>query len=119
MCVGTVLFRLPSLAEPLSSGQWPTQNTMKTNRTHTTKEVIGSRNHPSIKRIRNLHLRAERDRTGLFCIEGVRFVAQAIEHGVPIETLLFAPSLLTNPFGQRLVRQQQRMGTPCLEVTPE
>jgi TrmH family RNA methyltransferase len=86
---------------------------------HHAKEVIASRNHPAVKRIRNLHLRTERARTGLFYIEGIRFVAQAVERQVHIETLVHAPALLTNPFGQRLVRQQRRAGVPCLELAPE
>src|SRR5687768_11943314 len=81
--------------------------------------LISSRNHPTIKRIRNLHLREERERTKTFFMEGVRFVAQAVQHHAHIETLLVAPQLLIHPSGQKLVRQQKRAGTPCLEVAPE
>jgi TrmH family RNA methyltransferase len=81
--------------------------------------IISSPNHFQIQRIRGLQVRAERERTGLFLIEGIRFVAQAIQHNVKLETLLVAPELLVSPFGQKLVRQQRRAGTPCLTVTPE
>ncbi|MBV9468940.1 MAG: RNA methyltransferase [Abitibacteriaceae bacterium] len=83
------------------------------------KEVISSRNHPSIRLIRSLHLRAERERTGLFYIEGIRFVAQAIESRAPLEAIVCAPPLLKHPLGQRIVHQQRRAGVPCLEVTPD
>jgi TrmH family RNA methyltransferase len=81
--------------------------------------IITSRNHASIKRIRNLQLREERDRTGLCFVEGMRFVASAVNSGARLEALLVAPKLLVHRFAQKLVRQQQRAGVPCLEVTPE
>jgi len=88
-------------------------------KTRRTEEVISSRNHPVIKRIRGLQLRSERERSGLFTIEGVRFIAQALGQKVALETLLFVPSLLTNSVGWRLVQEQKRAGGRCLEVTPE
>jgi TrmH family RNA methyltransferase len=81
--------------------------------------IITSRNHPILKRIRSLHRREERDRSGLFFIEGIRFVAQAMWHGAHVETLLVSPPLLANPFGQKLARRLRRAGVPCLEVSPE
>ncbi len=80
---------------------------------------IDSRNQHQIKRLRRLHERAERDRTGLAYIEGMRFVARAVQHGVPIEALVACRPLLTHPFARHLVRQQRRAGTPILEVTPD
>src|SRR5260370_9293801 len=80
--------------------------------------VIDSRTHPSVKRIRLLRLRDERDRTGLFYIEGLRFVSLAVEQRAPIEALVVCRPLLVHAFAQKLVRQQRRTGTPVLEVTP-
>jgi TrmH family RNA methyltransferase len=82
-------------------------------------QLITSRNHPMVRRLRGLHARAERDRTGLFLIEGVRFLANAVQRRAKIDTLLVAPELLNNPFGKKLVRQLARSGTRCLDVTPE
>ena len=81
--------------------------------------LIDSRNHHQIKRLRRLHDRAERDRTGLHYIEGMRFVARAVQRHVPIEALVACRPLLTHPFARHLVRQQRRAGTPVLEVTPD
>jgi TrmH family RNA methyltransferase len=67
----------------------------------------------------SLHTRAERARTGLFYAEGVRAVARAVEHGTPIETVVVAPDLLTNPFGQTLAADLRQSGTFCLAVTAE
>jgi RNA methyltransferase, TrmH family len=83
------------------------------------RHVIDSRNHHAIKRIRRLHVRAERDRTGLSYVEGMRFIAQAVQHRVPIEVLVTCRPLLTHPFARHLVRQLRQTGTPILEVTPD
>jgi TrmH family RNA methyltransferase len=66
-----------------------------------------------------LQTRQARDRAGLFFIEGIRFVAQAMRQDVPVETLVVAPGLLLNPFGQKLVRLLRGAGTPCLTVSPD
>jgi RNA methyltransferase, TrmH family len=81
--------------------------------------TIQSRNHPKIKRIRSLHLRGERERTGLYYIEGMRFIAQAVLHHAPIEALVVCRPLLESPFAKRLVLKQEQVGIPILDVTPE
>ena len=62
--------------------------------------------------------RSERDRTGQFFVEGLRFVAQAAAHHA-IEAVLVVPKTLDHPFGLRLRRQLQSQGVPIWEVTPE
>ena len=86
--------------------------------TTTTAPIIDSRNDVRIRRIRRLHTRAERERTGLYYIEGIRFLAQALERRVPIKTVVACPPLLIHPFAQRLVRRLGKAGVPILEVTP-
>lgn len=66
-----------------------------------------------------IHDRKERDRTGLFFMEGLRFVSQAWDRGAEIEALVVAPELLTHLFGRHLVRQMRRAGVPYLELTAE
>jgi TrmH family RNA methyltransferase len=80
---------------------------------------ISHRHNAVIKRIRSLQTRAARERTGTFLIDGMRFVAQALQHHANIETLILCPDLLVHAFGQKLARQLRRAGTPTLEVTPE
>jgi RNA methyltransferase, TrmH family len=82
-------------------------------------QVIDHRNNPQIKRIRRLHERAERDRTGLFYVEGMRFVARAFRHHVPIEALVVCHSQLTHAFARHLARRQRLIGTPVLDITPD
>ena len=92
---------------------------MKQRKSTPSTRLINSRNHATIKRIRSLHGREARDGTQRFYIEGMRFVAHALEAGRRVETLVYAPDLLQHPFAKRLVQQQTRAATPCLAVTPE
>lgn len=80
---------------------------------------ITSRNHPALRRIRSLHDRNHRFQTGLFPIEGVRFLHQALEHRAKFEELVVAPDLLRSPVGQKLVRRLVRDGVRCYEVPAE
>jgi TrmH family RNA methyltransferase len=72
-----------------------------------------------IKAIRKLQDRKAREESGLFFIEGLRVVAEAIEQGADIESLLVAPDLLKSSFGQDLVARQSEQGTALLEVSAE
>jgi TrmH family RNA methyltransferase len=49
-------------------------------------------------------------------VEGLRFVAYAVQHHIPLETLVVCHSLLDHPFAHRLVQQQKQLGTPIVEV---
>ncbi len=67
----------------------------------------------------NLRSRRERDRSGLFFVEGLRFVSQAFEHHASVQTLITVPKMLTHPYAQALLRRAARAHVPVLEVTPE
>jgi TrmH family RNA methyltransferase len=84
-----------------------------------TANPITSRNNLFIKRIRALHLRAERERTGLYYVEGMRFVAQAARHNAHFETLVVCPPLLIHPFARKLAEKVAASGVPTLQVSPE
>lgn len=86
---------------------------------HDVQPIITSRNHLAVRRIRHLSSRAERERTGLFYVEGLRFVAQALQHRARIDTVVVCPALLARPFGPKLLSRLRRTGTPILAVTPE
>lgn len=80
--------------------------------------ALRSPGNPAVKRIRRLRMRKERDRTGLFFVEGIRFVRAAMESGAEIETLVFAPEQLVGPQADGLMdrcpKAAQRM-----RVTPD
>jgi len=79
--------------------------------------IISSLSNPRIKEIRSLRHRQEREQTGLFFIEGIRLVTEAVQLGADIEVLVVAPELLKSQFGQEVVRAQQEHGISCIEVT--
>ncbi len=81
--------------------------------------MITSHVNERIKAIRRLHDRKFRDESGLFFIEGLRVVAEAIEQGAELDTLLVAPDLLKSDFGRNLVAGQREKGLPVLEVSGE
>jgi hypothetical protein len=66
-----------------------------------------------------MHGRVSRERSSAFLVDGMRFVAQALKHDVPIETLIVCPDLLLHPFAQKLARQVRRTGTTTLDVNQE
>ena len=70
-----------------------------------------------MKRVLRLHTRAERERTGLFYIEGMRFVTQALQHHAKIEYLVVCQDLLIHPYAQRLVHTQKKLGASIVEVS--
>jgi TrmH family RNA methyltransferase len=81
--------------------------------------IISSHTNPRIKEIRSLRHRQEREQTGLFFIEGIRLVTEAVQLGADIKALVVAPELLKSQFGQEVVRTEQERGTSCIEVTAD
>src|SRR4051812_24414544 len=79
--------------------------------------LITSAANPAIKQIRALSQRKERDARGLFFIEGIRIVTEALETGAAIETVVVAPDLLTSAHGRTVVQTLRRQGTPVVEVS--
>jgi TrmH family RNA methyltransferase len=87
-------------------------------------ELITSRNNPKIKQTRALLQRRARQEAGLFLVEGIRHVGEAVEAAEAgrvgqIEAIYYAPDLLTSSFGRELVDRQSRRNVPCYATTPE
>jgi len=80
-------------------------------------ETIASRANPLVKQIRLLRQRKERQASGLFLVEGIHPVGAAAEAGWEIETLVYAPELLSSDFALRLVAEQGRRGVRCQALT--
>jgi len=81
--------------------------------------TISSRNNPRIKAIRALRSRREREQSGLFFIEGLHQVTEAVQTGADIQTLVATPQLLDTRIGQELFQGPSRTRAPCLVVTDE
>lgn len=81
--------------------------------------IITSPSNPKIKTIRKLRERKARQEMNCFYAEGLRIVVEAVQQGVPLQTLLVAPDLLTSPIGQKLVEEQKTRGVDVMEVSAE
>jgi RNA methyltransferase, TrmH family len=80
-------------------------------------ELIAGRSNPLLKHIRLLRQTKGRRESGLFLVEGIHHVGAAVEAGWDIETLVYAPDLLTSDFGLRLVDEQSHHGVRCMALT--
>jgi TrmH family RNA methyltransferase len=78
--------------------------------------LISSRNNPTIKSIRALRERKERERTGLCFVEGIRIVAEAAQLNVDIQSFIIAPDLLKSDFANQLIQSQRARNLPTTAV---
>lgn len=67
------------------------------------KAIITSPANPFVKQARSLRQKKTRGETGLFLVEGIHHVGEAMEAGWQMETVLYAPDLLTSKFGMELI----------------
>jgi RNA methyltransferase, TrmH family len=81
--------------------------------------VIASKQNPQIRQVRALSNRKSRRETGLFFVEGIRLVGEAVQLEASIATLIVAPELLTSSFGHEVVRDAQQAGIPHFDVTSD
>jgi RNA methyltransferase, TrmH family len=82
-------------------------------------DLITSRQNPKIKQIRSLDSRKQRDKQGVFVVEGIRHVGEAVESGTQIEYLLHAPELLTSDYAFGLITRLEMENVPVFSTTPE
>jgi RNA methyltransferase, TrmH family len=80
--------------------------------------VVDARD-PNYVVLRSLRTPQARSRTGLYLIEGIRHVAQAVEHHSPILSVFYDPSTLSNRFGQRLDQRLHRCDVPGMRLSPQ
>jgi len=67
------------------------------------KPLIISPSNPLIKRVRALRQKKARVESGLFLVEGIHHVGEAISAGWYVDSLLYAPGLLTSGFAHELL----------------
>ncbi len=77
--------------------------------------MIRSRSNPLIKQARSLRERKVRQETGLFLVEGIHHVGEAVAAGWNVEAILYAPEILRSGFAIDLLsgyqgRQEQVSG---------
>lgn len=80
--------------------------------------IITSTANATIKQVRKLRDRKERQQSGQFYVEGLRITAEALQ-SAQVEMLITAPELLTSAFGGELLDEARRRGIPVVEVSRE
>jgi TrmH family RNA methyltransferase len=78
--------------------------------------MITSKQNPKIKLIRALYQRKQREEQGLFVVEGIRHVGEALEAGAQIEYIIVAPELLHGEYADRLRGELKDQSIPVFEV---
>lgn len=80
--------------------------------------MLTSLSNPLIKLARSLRQKKYRSESGLFLVEGIHHVGEVVEAGWDIQTVLYAPDLLTSDFAVNLVNQLVRNQVNIQPVTP-
>ena len=76
------------------------------------KPTITSLSNPLIKQARALRNKKARSESGLFLVEGIHHVGEAIEAGWDVESVLYAPELLTSEFARSLISRLHTKAQP-------
>ena len=79
-------------------------------------DLIASPSNPRIKRIVRLRTRRERDRSGLFIVEGYRETLRAVDGGISIEELYVCPDLYLGTNEAALVERAAAAGAEIITV---
>jgi TrmH family RNA methyltransferase len=80
-------------------------------------ELLTSLSNPLIKQARSLRQKKGRAETGLFLVEGIRHVGEAVEAGWDIRSVLYAPDLLTSDFARDLIALLEKKNAPTQPVS--
>jgi TrmH family RNA methyltransferase len=81
------------------------------------RSVITSLSNPLVKQARALRQRKARTATGLFLVEGIHHVGEVVAAGWEVDTLLYAPDLLSSDFAAALLEQANSKGILCQPVS--
>ncbi len=82
-------------------------------------DLITSKANPKIKQIRALRQHKARQAAGLLVVEGIRPVGEAIAAQARVESLIYAPDLLTSEYARSLITEQAARGVPTYPTSPE
>ena len=82
-----------------------------------TARLVTSLSNPTVKAVRALHLRKERDETGLFVAEGLKNVTEGVELGHAPRILLHGKDAAAHPLLRRAVAATLAARGEVIEVT--
>ena len=81
--------------------------------------LITSHSNPKVKQARALRQRKQRDATGLFLVEGLFHIGEALTAHAAIDSLFYAPDLIESDFARQLIDRAATEGITCYETTAE
>lgn len=82
-------------------------------------KTITSSSNSAIKSIRKLKIKKIRDETGIFYIEGIRLVSEAVRTGQELVHLMYCPELLGSEFGREIILPFENQEDILLEVSQD
>ena len=71
----------------------------------------------NVKMVRSLHLRKDREASGLFLAEGLKIATEAMQLGYAPQVLMFGPDAAAHPLLQQLARHTSEQGGEVIQVT--
>jgi len=80
---------------------------------------ITSQSNNTIKLFRGLQSRKIRKQSGLFYIEGVRQVGEAIESDFPLHTIIYSPELLVADYANEILEKASHAEVDLVEVSDD
>ncbi len=81
--------------------------------------LITSHSNPKVKQARALRQRKQRDETGLFLVEGLFHIGEALAAHATIDSLFYAPDLVESDFARQLIDRALAEGITCYETTAD
>jgi TrmH family RNA methyltransferase len=82
-------------------------------------EILTSRNNPLVKEFRALSQAKLRKTSGLFLVEGIHHVGAAVEADWDVDTILYAPELLTSEYARDLLLASAKKGIRCQSASAD
>ena len=81
--------------------------------------LITSLTNETVKAVRALHMRKQRDETGLFVAEGLKTVTEGVETGHAPAILMYGPEAARNPLLKKAEAATLAANGEVIEVTEE
>lgn len=81
--------------------------------------VVTSLTNPTVKAVRALHMRKDRDETGLFLAEGLKHVIEGVDTGHAPKILMYGPEAAKHPLLRRAAEATRGAGGEVIEVTQD
>jgi RNA methyltransferase, TrmH family len=81
--------------------------------------AITSKQNPRVKTLAKLRDRRDRDKAGVFLIEGYRAINRALEKNIPLTELYFSPDWFLGKNEPALIEHAKQTGTQIFEVSKD